>query len=163
MHRRAAEPTLMQPGQPVQGVAFRHPYAGAPGTGGATCVFSYSARMSIRRWCRSAFDHSAARKASTISNASLDGVHAAADAHHLRVVVLAGQRRGLGAPRQSAAHAGHLVRGDLLAVARAADHDAEALGIGDGLHRGGDAERRVVVLGVVGVGAAVDRLVTGLA
>ena len=96
-----------------------------------------------------------------MASASVDGVHAAADADHLRVVVLAGQRRGLDAPRQRAAHAGHLVRGDLLAVARAADHDAEAVRVGDGLLRGRDAERRVVVLGVVGVGPAVDRLVAG--
>ena len=38
-------------------------------------------------------------------------------------------------------------------------HDAEALVVADGLQRGRDAERRIVVLGVVGVGAAVDGLV----
>ncbi len=86
-------------------------------------------------------------------------VHPAADPDQLGVVVLTGQRRGLHAPRQRTARAGHLVRGDLLAVARAAEHDAETLVVADGLQRGRDAERRIVVLGVVGVGAAVDGLV----
>src|SRR6185312_8191156 len=76
----------------------------------------------------------------------LDGVHAAADAHHLRVVVLARQSCGLYAPCQCTAHTRNLVRGDLLAVAGATDHDAETLRIGEGLLRGGDTEGRVVVL-----------------
>ena len=93
----------------------------------------------------------------------LDGVHAAADAHHLGIVVFAGQRRGLDAPAQCTAHTRNLVRSDLLAVARATDHDAETPRIGDGLLGGRDAERRVVILRVVHIGPAVDRLVAGFA
>src|SRR5699024_7406278 len=62
---------------------------------------------------------------------------------------------------QGAAGARHLVGGDLLAVAGAAQHDAEAAGIGDHLAGGVDTEGRVVVFRVVGVGAAVDHLVAG--
>ena len=80
-------------------------------------------------------------------------------ADDLGVVVLAAQLRGLDAPRQRAPDAGHLVRRDLLAVARAADHDAEAAGVVEDGLRGGDAVRRVVVGGVVGGRPDVDRLV----
>src|SRR5699024_12438316 len=91
----------------------------------------------------------------------LTGVHAAADAHQLGVVVLAGQPGGLDAPGEGAARAGDLVGGDLLAVAGATQDDAEAAGVGDELAGRGDAESRVVVLRVVGVGATVDHLVPG--
>lgn len=91
----------------------------------------------------------------------LGAVHPAADAHQLGVVVLAGQARGLDAPGQGAAGAGHLVGGDLLAVAAAADDDAEAAGVSDDATGGVDAERRVVVGGVVHVRSAVEDLVTG--
>ena len=113
----------------------------------------------MRRWCRGASDHGGGEEGVDEGQRVLDGVHPAADADQLRVVVLAGQRRRLDAPRQCAAGAGHLVGGDLLTVARSADHDAEAFRVGDGLLGGGDAERRVVVLGVVGVRTAVDWLV----
>ena len=63
-------------------------------------------------------------------------------------------------PGERGAHAGDLVRGDLLAVAGAADHHAEAARIRDHLGAGDDAVRRVVVLGVVGRRADVDDVVT---
>ncbi|BBY30852.1 hypothetical protein GCM10023114_28650 [Mycolicibacterium sediminis] len=65
----------------------------------------------------------------------------------------------LDTPPERAADTGHLVGRDLLTVARAADDDAEAAGVRDRPRGGGDAERRVVVLGVVGEGAAVDGVV----
>ncbi len=120
---------------------------------------SYSERMSIRRWCRSAFDHWRGEERVDDREHLFFGVHAPTDADHLRVVVLARQFRRLDAPPQRAPHTGHLVRGDLLAVARSTEHDAEAVRIGDCLLRRGDAERRVVVVGVVGVRPAVDGLV----
>lgn len=90
------------------------------------------------------------------------GVHPAADADQLGVVVLPGQLRGLGAPRQRTARPGHLVGRDLLAIAGPTDHDPQALGVGHRAGRRRDAERRVVVLGVVAEGPAVDRLMAGL-
>src|SRR5690606_37790638 len=54
----------------------------------------------------------------------LQRVHAAADGDDVRVVVLAAELRGLDRPGQDGADAGDLVRGDLLPVARPADHDA---------------------------------------
>jgi 2-phosphosulfolactate phosphatase len=74
--------------------------------------------------------------------------------------VLAGELGGVGVPRERGAGTLHLVRGDLLAVARAADDDAEAAGIRHDPLGGVGAERDVVVLGVVFVGADVDDLVT---
>ena len=74
--------------------------------------------------------------------------------------MLTGELRGVDVPRQRGAGALHLVRGDLLAVAGAADHDTEAAGVGDDLLGGVDAERHVVVQRVVLVGADVDDLVT---
>ncbi|AGL27916.1 hypothetical protein J113_17125 [Mycobacterium tuberculosis CAS/NITR204] len=88
-------------------------------------------------------------------------VHAAADADQLGVVVLASQRRGL-TIQASAQLARDLVGGDLLPVARSAQHDAQAARIGDSARRCGNAECRVVVVGVVAQRAAVDRLVAGL-
>jgi hypothetical protein len=90
-------------------------------------------------------------------------VHPAADADQLGVVVLTGQFRGLDAPGQRAPGAGDLVGRDLLAVARPAQHDAQAPRVGHRALRGGDAERRVVVLGVIVESAAIDRLVAALA
>jgi hypothetical protein len=65
-------------------------------------------------------------------------VHAATNADHLCVVVLAGQCGGLDAPPQRAPYAWHLVGGDLLTITRTAEHDAEAARVGDGALRGGD-------------------------
>src|SRR6185312_16226205 len=89
------------------------------------------------------------------------GVHATADADQLGVVVFTGQGRRFDAPGQRAAGAGDLVSGDLLAVARPAQHDAQAVRVGHGACRGGDTEGGVVVFGVVAEGTAIDRLVPG--
>lgn len=86
-------------------------------------------------------------------------VHAAADGDDVGVVVLTAELSGLHAPGQDGADALDLVRGDLLPVAGAADHDAEAALVRGGLLRGAEAEGRVVVHGVVDVGATVDGLV----
>ena len=90
-------------------------------------------------------------------------VHPGAEAEHVGVVVLAGELGGLRRPGQRRADAGDLVRGDLLAVARAADHDAEAAGVADGPLRRAHHVHGVVVFRVVAGGTAVDRLVAGLA
>src|SRR5690606_6897991 len=92
----------------------------------------------------------------------LGGVHAAADADELGIVVLAGQLGGLDAPGEGTSGAGHLVGGDLLAVAGTAEDQAEAARIGDGAASGLDAEGRVVVLGVVFQRAAVHDIVARL-
>ena len=91
----------------------------------------------------------------------LFGVHAAAEADELGVVVLAGQAGGLRGPGQGAARTLDLVRRDLLTIAGTAEDDAERARVVDGAGGGLDAEGRVVVLGVVGVGASVDHLVPG--
>src|SRR5699024_7586348 len=84
-----------------------------------------------------------------------DVVHPCSERQDVRVVVGAGERGGLLAPRQRGAYTGDLVGGDLLTVAGSADHDAEAVPIGDnGLTRG-DAQRRVVVVGVVRMSAVI--------
>jgi hypothetical protein len=75
------------------------------------------------------------------------------------VVVLAGERCRLRAPRERAARTRNLVGCDLLTVSRAAQHYSQAAGIGDGLHRRRDAESRIIVFGVKGVRTAVNRLV----
>ena len=91
------------------------------------------------------------RNASTIAGRLVERVLPGADRHHVGVVVLAGQLRGLDVPGQRRPHPGDLVRGDLLAVAGAADHHAEAARIGDHPGAGVQAERRVVVVRVEGV------------
>ena len=60
----------------------------------------------------------------------VERVLARADRDHVRVVVLAGELGRRDAPHQRRADAAHLVRGDLLAVARTAEHDAERLDAG---------------------------------
>ena len=82
-----------------------------------------------------------------------------ADSHDVRVVVLTGQRRGRLAPHQGGTHPTDLVRGDLLAVARPADHHPQGPGVGHDRLTSGGAEGGVVVGGVVGVGAVVDDVV----
>ena len=83
----------------------------------------------------------------------LERVLTRADRDHVGVVVLARELGGRDAPDQRRADAPHLVRGDLLAVARSAEDDAERLDarilIGDDGLRGTDAERRVVIERVV--------------
>src|SRR5690606_27434700 len=89
----------------------------------------------------------------------LHRVHASTDRDDLGIVVLAGGRRGLGAPGERGPRALHLVRGDLLAVARTADDDAERLGIGDRGLGGRGAHGRVVVERVVLMRSVVGDLV----
>ena len=77
---------------------------------------------------------------------------------HVGVVVLAAQARGVQVVAQRGPHAVHLVGGDLLALARAAEHDAP---VGLAGHHGaadGGTDGRVVDR-VGAVGAEVDRLV----
>jgi hypothetical protein len=63
---------------------------------------------------------------------------------HVGVVVGSGQARGVQAVAQASAHTGHLVGGELLALAAAAQHDA-ALGAAVGDLTGDvGADRRVV-------------------
>ena len=88
-------------------------------------------------------------------------VLAGTDGDDVRVVVLTGELRGRGVPDQRGADAGHLVGRDLLAVARPADDHAEAARLDDHPLADLEAERRVVVLRVVGERAAVDRRVPG--
>ena len=152
-----AEPLLVQAGQPVQGVPLGHALGAWHGWRDVRLLVlgeDVDAALVARR-----LRPRGGQERVDEGQCLVDGVHPAADADQLGVVVLAGQRRRLDAPRQGAARAGHLVGGDLLAVAGAADDDAEAVRVGDGPLRRRDAERRVVVLGVVGEGAAVDRLV----
>ena len=93
----------------------------------------------------------------------VERVLAGADRDHVRVVVLAREFRGRDAPDQGGADAAHLVRGDLLAVARTAEDDAERLDagllVGDDRLRGADAERRVVVERLVLERTVVDDVV----
>jgi len=73
--------------------------------------------------------------------------------------VLTAEPGRLDGPGEDRPDAGHTVRGELLAVARAADHDAEGARLGDdGLGRR-EAERRVVVERVVDVRTVVDDVV----
>ena len=93
----------------------------------------------------------------------LGRVHPGAEAEHVRVVVLTGELGGLRRPGEGGADARHLVGGDLLAVARTADHDPEAARIADDTLGGAQHVHRIVVVRVVGGGAAVHGLVAGLA
>ena len=97
----------------------------------------------------------------------VERVLAGADRDDVGVVVLAGELRGRDVPDQGGATSVHLVGRDLLAVARAAEHDAERLDagalVGDDRARGVDAEARVVVERVVARRPVVDDLVPGTA
>src|SRR5665811_279912 len=73
------------------------------------------------------------------------GVHAGADRHHIGVIVLAAQARRFGAPREYGPYTLHLVRGNLLAVARPTyRHSRPPHPLGHSLTRA-DAERRIIV------------------
>ena len=87
------------------------------------------------------------------------GVHPSADPHHLGIIVFPGEPGDLGAPRQGGPAARNLVRGNLLAVARSADHHAETARVGDHPARRLDAERRVVVVRIEDIGADVHHVV----
>lgn len=86
-------------------------------------------------------------------------MHPSTNPHHLSVVVFPGEPGGLSAPRQGGPAARNLVRGNLLPVARPADHHAETARVGDHSTRGLDAERRVVVVRVEDLGADVHHIV----
>src|SRR5690606_14997980 len=85
------------------------------------------------------------------------------DGNHVRIVVLTRQLRGRLIPDQCSPDSLDLVRGHLLAVPRAAEHDAKRLDasalIACHAKRSVDAERRVVVERVVLLRAVVDDLV----
>src|SRR5690606_784141 len=87
------------------------------------------------------------------------GVLARTHGDDVRVVVLTGQARSVLVPHERGTDPADLVRGDLLTVAGAADHDAERAGLGDDRLTHVGAEGRVVVDGVVLVGAVVGDLV----
>jgi hypothetical protein len=93
----------------------------------------------------------------------LERVLAGADRADVRVVVLAGEQRGRLVPDERRADTLDLVRRDLLAVAGAAEDDAQRLHpcglVVDHADRRVDAERGVVVERLVGGGAVVDDLV----
>jgi hypothetical protein len=83
----------------------------------------------------------------------VDGVLTGADGDHVGVVVLPSQLGGRDAPHERRPDTVHLVGGDLLAVTRSAEHDAQRLDpcglvADDGLG-GADAERGIVVQRVV--------------
>src|SRR4028119_982036 len=87
--------------------------------------------------------------AATRAGGLLRGVRAGADRADVGVVVPAGELGGLAVPHEGGTHAGHLVGGDLLAVARASDDHAQAPGLDHHPLAHLEAERRVVVLRVV--------------
>jgi hypothetical protein len=82
----------------------------------------------------------------------VDGVLTGADGDHVGVVVLPGQLGGRDAPDERGADTAHLVGGDLLAVARSAEHDAQRLDPAAWSRTtawAADAERGIVVERVV--------------
>lgn len=85
-------------------------------------------------------------------------VHPAAQADELCIVVLPGQARGFRRPREGAPGTLDLIGSDLLAIARTTKHNTQGTWIGNHPRGRLDAERRVVVVGVVGVRAAVHYL-----
>jgi hypothetical protein len=90
-------------------------------------------------------------------------VHPGTEAKHVSVVVLAGELGGLLRPGERRSDAWHLVRRDLLAVARTADHYAEAPRIADDPLRRAQHVNGVVVLRVVDGRAAIGGFVPRLA
>ena len=87
-------------------------------------------------------------------------VHAPADADELSVVVLACEAGSLLGPSQGTARTLDLVGGDLLTVAGAAEDYAQRARIINSALCRLDAECRVIILGIVFVGTAVDDLVS---
>ena len=90
----------------------------------------------------------------------LDGVLAHTEAGDVGVIVLAGQARGLDGPHEGGAHAIDLVGGDLLAVAGAAQDDAEAAGVRDDALGAGEAEPALVNSHGLLVTSVIDDLAT---
>ena len=85
--------------------------------------------MARRLACLGSPENGVSTKAFANDTASVNAVHPRTEAEHVGVVVLAGELSGLRRPGERGADAVDLVRGDLLAVAGAADHDAEAAGV----------------------------------
>lgn len=113
----------MQPGQPVQGMAFGHVRTLPTSAHGAgyrrglvgAFVFGQYVDTTLVAWgFRPRRGHEGVDDGQRLGH----GVHATADADQLGVVVLARQLRRFHAPGQRTAGAGDLVGGDLLAVAR---------------------------------------------
>src|SRR5579871_5966276 len=73
----------------------------------------------------------------------LDAEHPGAKGEHVRVVMEAGEPGGEVVMAQRRAHAVHLVRCDLLALATATEHDGAVRPSGDDLPGGGGTERWV--------------------
>ena len=92
----------------------------------------------------------------------VDRVHAGPEAEHVRIVVQPGELGGLLAPGDRGPYPADLVGGHRLAVTRAANHNAEAARVVDGLVGRAHDVRRVVVVIALGVRAAVHRVVPGL-
>jgi putative membrane protein len=90
-------------------------------------------------------------------------VHSRSDAGDVRVVVFTCELGGLEVVHQRSTGTTNLVRRDLLAVARATDHDAEAARVVDHTDCGGYAVRWVVIAGYILSRSAVDSLVAGRA
>ena len=95
----------------------------------------------------------------------VDRVLTSADRDEVGVVMLAcEQRRGF-APDKSRASTPYFVCRDLLAVARATEHNTQALDtrslVRDNRERGTDAETRIVVQRVKTLGSVVDHVVSG--
>ena len=88
------------------------------------------------------------------------GVHAPTNANQLSIIVLTRQLRGLNRPRQRTTSTLDLIRRNLLTIARTTKHNAQRTRIRNNSLRCGDAKRRVVIRGVVLVGAAVSHLMT---
>src|SRR4249919_650114 len=89
------------------------------------------------------------------------GVHARANRDDVRVIVLPGELCDLLTPGQGGPDSCDLVRCNRFAVARSANDDAQAVRVG--ADPGGRAQdiRRIVIVAVVLVRTAVDRLVAG--
>ena len=79
----------------------------------------------MRRWWRGSPLNGSATNASTSASASSTECWRAPIATTFASLCWRPSRAVVQVPREGGAHAGDLVRGDLLAVARAADHDAE--------------------------------------
>ncbi len=90
-------------------------------------VASYSASWAIRRSCRVLEGERLRDEGVDECGGLLEGVLARADRDDVGVVVLAGELRRRGAPDEGGARTRHLVRGDRLAVAGAAEDDPEGL------------------------------------
>ncbi len=87
-------------------------------------------------------------------------MHTATNANQLSIIVLTRQLRRLNRPRQRTTSTLDLIRRNLLTIARTTKHNAQRTRIRNNSLRCGDAKRRVVIRGVVLVGATVRHLMT---